>query len=106
MKIITDNDFDALVVKSDKPVVLDVFTTWCPPCKMLAPIIEGLAEVYAEKINFYKMDLDQSPVVGSKFGIDRIPTVIFLKDGEIVSSFIGLRNEKEIREWIDSALQA
>jgi thioredoxin 1 len=106
MKIITDQNFEEFVMKNEKPAVIDFFTTWCPPCKMLAPIIEKLAEDYKEKVDFFKMDLDQSPMTGSKFQVDRIPTVIFFNKGEIVSSFIGFREEKEIKDWISSALNS
>ncbi len=104
MKIITDNNFEEEVLKNEKPVIIDFFTTWCPPCKMLAPIFEELAEEYAEKVVFVKMDLDQCPETGNKFQIDRIPTVIFFKNGEIVSSFIGLMEKQDIKNWIEEAL--
>lgn len=106
MEIITDKNFEEIVLKNSKPVVIDFFTTWCPPCKMLAPIFEKLAEEYVNKIDFMKMDLDQCPLTGAKFKIDRIPTVIFFNKGEMVSSFIGLRDEKEIKTWIASALES
>jgi thioredoxin 1 len=104
MKIVTDKDFEQEVMNNEKPVVIDIFTTWCPPCKMLAPILEKLAEDYEGKVVFVKMDLDQSPMTGNAFQVDRIPTVMLFDKGELVSSFIGLREEKDIREWIDSSL--
>jgi thioredoxin 1 len=104
MKIITDQNFEELVANNDKPVVIDFFTTWCPPCKMLSPVIEKIAEDYAGKVEFVKMDLDQCPVTGAKFQVDRIPTVIFLKKGQIVSSFIGFREDQDIRDWVEAGL--
>jgi thioredoxin 1 len=104
MKVINDNNFEEAVVKNDKPVVVDFFTTWCPPCKMLAPVIEKLSEEYAGKVDFVKMDLDQCPKTGSDFGVDRIPTVFFMKGGEPTSFFVGFRSEEEIKEWIENEL--
>lgn len=104
MKIITDQNFEEVVVNNANPVVIDFFTTWCPPCKMLAPVIEKVAEVYTGKVEFVKMDLDQCPITGSKFQVDRIPTVLFLKKGEIVSSFVGFREEQDIKDWVEGGL--
>lgn len=105
MKPINDQDFNESVIKNEKPVIVDFFTTWCPPCKMLSPIMEKLSEEYKGKIDFVKMDLDQCPNTGNSFGVDRIPTVIFMQNGKPKSSFIGFKEEEEIKNWIDSNLK-
>ncbi|MCK9578283.1 thioredoxin [bacterium] len=104
MKSITDKEFEEVVTKSEKPVIIDFFTSWCPPCKMLSPIMEKLAEEYKGKIEIIKMDLDQCPNTGDMFGVDRIPTVIFMSNGKAKSSFIGLKEENEIKHWIEENL--
>jgi len=83
-------------------VLVDIFTEWCPPCKMLGPIIEKLSEEYKGKVEFFKMDLDKNPKTGDLFGVDRIPTVVLFVNGEVKEKFVGLRPEDEIRKWIDS----
>lgn len=104
MKLINDQEFEEVAIKNTKPVIVDFFTNWCPPCKMLSPIIEKIAEEYKDKIEFIKMDLDQCPKTGDEFGIDRIPTVIFMNNGQPKSSFIGFKEEGEIKKWIEENL--
>jgi len=102
MTILTDEMFESSVKGSDKLVLVDIFTEWCPPCKMLGPIIEKLSEEYKGKVEFFKMDLDKNPKTGDLFGVDRIPTVVLFVNGEVKEKFVGLRPEDEIRKWIDS----
>jgi thioredoxin 1 len=89
------------IKNSDKPVLVDIFTQWCPPCKMLTPVIEKVASDYKNKIIVAKMDLDANPIIGNKFGVEVIPTVILFKDGELVDKFVGFKPEPEIKKWID-----
>ena len=86
---ITDANFDELVMKSDKPVVLDFQEVWCGPCRQVGPIIEKLAEDYDGKAIIGKVDVDNNHGVAQKFGIRNIPTIIFLKNGEIVDKQVG-----------------
>lgn len=102
MNILMDKDFETAVKNNSKPVVVDIFTEWCPPCKMLGPIIEKLSEEYVGKVDFYKMDLDKNPETGNLFEVDRIPTVVLFVNGEMKDKFIGLKQEEEIRNWINS----
>ncbi|MFA6252445.1 MAG: thioredoxin [Candidatus Paceibacterota bacterium] len=104
MKSINDQEFEETVQKSAKPVIIDFYTTWCPPCKMLSPIIDRISEEYKEKIEFVKMDLDQCPNTGNAFGVDRIPTVIFMSNGKAKSSFVGFKEEDDIKKWIKENL--
>lgn len=102
MNNLTDEMFEVSVKSSVNPVLVDIYTEWCPPCKLLGPIIEKLSEEYKGKVEFFKMDLDKNPKTGDMFGVDRIPTVVLLVKGELKEKFVGLRTEEEIRKWIDS----
>jgi len=102
MQILSDQNFEEVIKNAKLPVLVDIFTDWCPPCKMLGPIVEKLSGEYAGKVDFYKMNLDENHKTGEEFQIDRIPTVILFVNGEIKSSFIGLKQEQEIKNWINS----
>ena len=85
----TDDNFEIEALKSDIPVVVDFWAEWCGPCRMIAPIIEELAEQHQGKVKVGKLDVDQNPQVAIKYGVRSIPTVLFLKNGEVVNSIIG-----------------
>ena len=86
---VNDSNFDEVVIKSDKPVIVDFWAEWCGPCRMIAPIVEELSIEYSGKVVVAKCDVDNSPGVASKFGIRNIPTVLFFKDGKIADKQIG-----------------
>ncbi|MFA5013789.1 MAG: thioredoxin [Candidatus Paceibacterota bacterium] len=104
MENLMDDNFEEFVNKAAKPVLLDVYTSWCPPCKMLSPAIEKVAEDYADKIIVAKMDLDACPKTGDRFGVDRIPTVMLFRGGEVLGTFIGFKPEEDIKAWVDSLI--
>jgi thioredoxin 1 len=101
MEKITDNNFEE-IINGEKPVLVDFYTEWCPPCKMLSPIIEEIQKEFEDKILVLKMDIDQNPITANNFQIDRIPTVVLFFKGEIKSSFIGLREKQDIEDWLNS----
>lgn len=86
---ITDANFDELVLKSDKPVMIDFWAVWCGPCRMIAPIVEEMSAEYEGKAVIGKVDVDSNPGVAMKYGIRNIPTVLFVKNGEAVDKQVG-----------------
>ncbi len=85
----TDANFEELAEKSDKPVIIDLWAEWCGPCRMVGPIVEELAKEYEGKAVIGKLDVDSNPATTSKFGIRNIPTILFMKNGEIVDKQVG-----------------
>jgi len=91
IKAVTDSDFEAEVLKSDKPVLVDFWAAWCGPCRMIAPIVEQIHGELGDKINVMKMDIDENPATPNRLGIMSIPTVIIFKDGKAAERTVGYR---------------
>jgi thioredoxin 1 len=87
--VITDANFDEVVLKSDKPVLVDFWAEWCGPCRMVGPVVEELAKEFEGKAVVGKVDVDSNPEISMKFGIRNIPALLFFKGGEIVDKQIG-----------------
>jgi thioredoxin 1 len=86
---ITDANFDEIVLKSDKPVLLDFWAEWCGPCRMIAPFVEQISEEFEGRAIVGKVDVDSNPGVASRFGIRNIPTILFFKNGEVADKQVG-----------------
>ncbi|HEY8746746.1 MAG TPA: thioredoxin [Tepidisphaeraceae bacterium] len=98
---LTDQNFEAEVLNSDVPVLVDFWAEWCMPCKMLTPTIEKLAKDYQGKIKVGKVDTDSNRDTALKYSISNIPTVILFKGGEMSQRFVGLQPEKKFKEALD-----
>lgn len=101
---VTDEDFEAEILKSEKPVLVDFWAAWCGPCKAIAPTIEALAEEYAGQIRVAKLDVDNNPKSAMKFGIKAIPTMIMFKDGEVSDQITGAVGKAQLEKAIKKAL--
>ncbi len=85
---VTDSDFEQEVLKADKPVLVDFWAPWCGPCRMVAPVVEELADDYAGKVEFVKLNTDDNPDTAVKYGIRSIPTLLVFKEGESVGQIV------------------
>ena len=98
---VKDKDFKEKVLEADKPVLCDFWAEWCGPCKQISPILQELAEDYKEKILIAKVNIDENPEVPSNYGIMSIPTLILFKNGESISSQVGLLEKSSLTKWLD-----
>ena len=99
-----DSDFDADVINSDKPALVDFWAEWCGPCKMIAPLLSEAAEEYADKMSIVKLNVDQNPNTAQKFGIRSIPTLILFKDGAVQAQKLGAMSKSQLTEFLDTNL--
>lgn len=100
---VTDSSFQAEVLDSNLPVVVDFWAEWCGPCKMLTPILEDLSKEL-ENVKIVKLNIDQNPQIASQLSIRSVPTMLFFKNGKPVSTLVGLNQKQKIKTWIDSNL--
>lgn len=101
---ITDSNFAELAMNSDKPVMIDFWAEWCGPCRMVSPIVEEMANDYDGKAVIGKVNVDENPDISAKFGIRNIPTIIFLKGGQVVDKSVGAVPKNVLTEKIEALI--
>src|SRR3972149_5545405 len=101
---VTDGSFESEVLKSNVPVLVDFWAPWCGPCRMVAPIVEELADEYDGKVSFVKLNTDDNPMTASRFGIRSIPTLLIFKGGQPVGQIVGARPKSDLKRRLDEAL--
>lgn len=98
----TDDTFEQDVLASDQPVLVDFWAEWCGPCKMIAPILDEIADEYAGKVKIVKLDIDSNPAIPRRFGVRGIPTLMVFKSGEVEATKVGAVTKSQLSAFIDS----
>ena len=104
IKHVTDQSFDSDVLQSDKPVLVDYWAEWCGPCKMIAPILDDVAQSYDGRLQVAKMNVDENRDVPGKYGIRGIPTLMLFKGGELAATKVGALNKSQLTAFLDGHL--
>ncbi|MCH2170672.1 thioredoxin [Myxococcota bacterium] len=102
---VTDQTFDAEILQSDKPAIIDFWAEWCAPCRAIAPIVSELAGEYGEQVKFVKMDIDANPATPGKFGVRSIPTLLAFQGGQVVQQLVGARPKKDFEEMVSKLIE-
>ncbi len=103
---VNDNEFENKVLKSSTPVVVDFWAPWCQPCRMIAPVLENLAIEYSDKLTIAKVNTDENPAWATRYGIQGIPTLLFIKDGLVRETIVGVASISVIKSKMDGLLKA
>ena len=99
---VTDESFEQDVLQSSDPVLVDYWADWCGPCKMIAPILEEIAEEYAGKLKIAKLNIDDNTATPPKYGIRGIPTLMLFKDGDVAATKVGALPKSQLEDWVKS----
>jgi len=100
---LSDGSFEAEVIKSTEPVLVDFWAPWCGPCRMIAPLVEELAAENSGTVKFFKVNIDESPKAAQDYGVSSIPTIMLFKGGEVSERFVGVQPKGRLQEAIDEA---
>ena len=102
--VFTTQNFESEVLKSDKPVLVDFYADWCGPCKLTAPVVEELAELYEGKAKVGKLNVDNNEEVAMKYGVMSIPTILVIKNGQVEAKMVGVQKREVLMDALDKAL--
>ena len=97
---VTDDEFDGVIANSDVPVVVDFWAEWCGPCKQMSPHLEAVAQELEGKVKVAKINVDENPMTGSKYGVRGMPTLMIFKDGKVAATHLGAMSKQAIADWI------
>ena len=100
----SDNDFENDVVKAEKPVLLDFWAEWCGPCKMIAPLLDSIADEYKDKLTVVKLNIDENPQTPPKYNVRGIPTLLLFRDGSVTAQQVGAVSKAQLEAFLDSHL--
>ncbi len=101
---VSDDSFDADVINSSTPVLVDYWAEWCGPCKQIAPALEEISGEMGERVTIAKLNIDDNPVTPTKFGVRGIPTLMLFKDGQVAATKVGALPKGKLQEWIESVI--
>ncbi len=101
---VTDSTFQAEVLDSDRPVLVDFWAEWCAPCRALAPVIQQIADEHESQLRVVKLDVDSSPSTPAKFSVRAMPTLLFFRDGQVVDSLVGAVPKKQVADKVEALL--
>lgn len=102
---VSEGNFDAAVLKSPVPILVDFWAPWCGPCKMISPILDELAEEYAGRLTVSKVNVDENQGLSVQFGVSAIPTLLIFKNGQVIDQIRGLRSKRDLKESFDRAIK-
>lgn len=102
---VTQDTFDADVLKSDIPVLVDFWAPWCGPCKTMLPIVEELAEEYDSKVKVVKVNVDENAEISGKYNVMSIPSFLIFKGGEVVQTFVGAKSKEDVKAELDAVVE-
>lgn len=104
IKAVTDGSFEAEVITSELPVLVDFWAEWCGPCKMIAPVLEEIASEYEGRLTIAKVDVDSNPDSPARYGVRGIPTLLIFKSGQVIATKVGAMSKSELHAYIENSI--